>query len=285
MQIRIENLTYWYRSPFFPEHRALYRVNLEIRPREIVAIVGGTGSGKTTLIQHLNGLLKPTEGTVTIDSRDLAKSGLEDIRKRVGLVFQFPENQLFEETVYKDVSFGPRNMKQESVSIQERVQNAMKLVGLDFEQFMDVSPFNLSGGEQRCVAIAGVLAMEPELLVFDDPTVGLDRNGALKVEMIIQSYHRQGKTVVFVSHDMDLVARLAERILVIHQGEILYDGSKEKLFQEENILKKAGLALPQIPRFFLGLKEKGHPVRTDLFTRGEALQEMRRVFGKDAGKN
>lgn len=193
MFVRIENLTYWYRSPFFPERRALYLVNMEIQPKEIVAIVGGTGSGKTTLIRHFNGLLKPTEGIVRIDSRDLSTIKLEAVRKKIGLVFQFPENQLFEDTVYNDVAFGPRHTNRNKASVQQQVIKAMKLVGLDYHQFKDASPFHLSGGEKRCAAIAGVLAMEPELLVFDEPTAGLDRDGAMKVEHIIRSYHRQNR--------------------------------------------------------------------------------------------
>jgi energy-coupling factor transport system ATP-binding protein len=280
MHILIENLTHWYRSPFFPEHKALSDVNLEIQSKEIVAIVGATGSGKTTLIQHLNGLLHPTSGCVKIDSLDLSKADLKKIREKVGLVFQFPENQLFEDTVFKDVAFGPRNLKLEKSQVEERVQNALQLVGLEYIRFKDLSPFHLSGGEKRCVAIAGVLAMEPEVLVFDEPTVGLDRNGTSRIEQIIQTYHRNGKTVIFVSHDMDLVAGLADRVVVLDHGEIRFDGSRDLLFQDGKILEMAGLALPQISRYLLNLRKRGFPVRLNLYDREEVKKEIKRLLGK-----
>jgi energy-coupling factor transport system ATP-binding protein len=280
MHILIENMTHWYRSPFFPEHKALSDVNLEIQSKEIVAIVGATGSGKTTLIQHLNGLLHPTSGCVKIDSLDLSRADLKRIREKVGLVFQFPENQLFEDTVFNDIAFGPRNLKLEKSQIEERVRKALKLVGLEYIRFKDLSPFHLSGGEKRCAAIAGVLAMEPEVLVFDEPTVGLDRNGTLRIEQIIKTYHRNGKTVIFVSHDMDLVAGLADRVVVLNHGEVQFDGSRDTLFQDGKILEMAGLTLPQISRYLLDLRKRGFPVRFNIYNREGVKKEIKRVLRK-----
>ena len=282
MVLRVENLTYVYRSPFSPNRTALSKISLEVHPQDILAIVGATGSGKTTLIQHFNGLLQPTEGKVLIDYRDVSSSSsdLEWARKKIGLVFQFPEIQLFEETVYDDIAFGPRNLGLSEKMVEERVRRSLRLVGLSFRQFSKLSPFQLSGGEKRRVAIAGILAMEPEILVLDEPTVGLDRKGACKVEKILKRYYRQGKTVIFVSHDIDLVARLASRVVVLKNGKLQFDGSKADLFRNETILKDAGLVLPQVCRFMQNLRKKGLPVKTDVFTIEEAKEEITRVLEK-----
>lgn len=247
-----------------------------------MAIVGAAGSGKTTLIQHFNGLHQPTQGRVLVDSKDLSvsKSHLAWARRMVGLVFQFPEIQLFEETVYDDIAFGPRNLSLSEKDVDESVRSSLQLVGLDFERFHKHSPFHLSGGEKRRVAIAGVLAMNPQVLVLDEPTVGLDHRSASLVEDVIASYHRQGKTVVFVSHDMNLVARLAERIVVLNRGRVWFDGPKERLFRDSEILKNTGLVLPEVCRFMLKVRERGFPVRTDVFTVEDARRELERVMGK-----
>ncbi len=281
MLLQLENLTYIYCSPFSPVREALSGISLEVHPQEILAIVGATGSGKTTLIQHFNGLLQPTEGRVLVDFRDISGSqnNLGWVRKKVALVFQFPEIQLFEETVYDDIAFGPRNLGLPEKLVEDRVRRSLRLIGLGFERFSKLSPFQLSGGEKRRVAIAGVLAMEPQVLVLDEPTVGLDKKGACKVEEILKRYHRQGRTVIFVSHDMDLVARLASRVVVLEKGRIRFDGSKVELFRDKTILKDAGLVLPHVCRFMQNLRKQGLPVRTDVFTVEEAKEEIERVLG------
>lgn len=286
MHIKARNLTFIFSSPFSPIYTALKGISLDIIPREIVAIVGPTGSGKTTLVQHFNGLLLPTKGTFSIDSKDLSdsKTDLAWVRRNVGLVFQFPEIQLFEEKVYDDVAFGPRNLRLSEGDVEERVRLSLKLVGLNFGQFKDLPPFRLSGGEKRRIAIAGVLAMNPQVLVLDEPTVGLDRRAGHLIEAVIQKYHIQGKTVVFVSHDMDLVARLAKRVILLDSGRIRFDGSKEDLFKNETILKQAGLALPQVCQFMEKVKKMGRPVRTDVYTIDEAkdeLEKMKRIVQRD----
>lgn len=280
MVIQVENLFFTYQSPFFPSLQALSGLSLKIQPEEIVAIVGATGSGKTTLVQHLNGLLQPSEGKIWIDSIEMKDNefNVSELRKKVGLVFQFPEIQLFEETVFDDVAFAPRNMKLSENKVEERVRNALELVGLDYDAFRNCSPFHLSGGEKRRVAIAGILAMEPEVLILDEPTVSLDLRAAMMIKEIMVQYHRSGKTVIFVSHDMDLVAGLAQRVVVLAKGKIVFNGSKEKLFQDNALLKSAGLVLPKVSQFMLNMRAKGYSVRVDVFTVEEAKEEIRRVF-------
>ena len=195
-------------------------------------------------------------------------------------MFQFPEIQLFEETVFDDVAFGPRNLGVSKDEIENRVRHSLSLVGLDFERFRNLSPFQLSGGEKRRVAIAGILAMEPQVLVLDEPTVGLDTRSASMVEDVIRSYHRIGKTIVFISHDMDFVARLAERIIVLKNGLVHFEGSKRDLFQDETVLKQADLGLPHICQFMHQVKSKGYPVRTDVFTIDDAKSELMRLREK-----
>ena len=280
MHIDIQNLTYEYRSPFSPARTALSDVSFRVESRLITAIVGATGSGKTTLVQHFNALLQPTAGKILVDSRDLSasKAHLGWARKKVGLVFQFPEFQLFEENVFDDVAFGPRNLGLTDDEVEDRVRQSLALVGLDFERFRGISPLHLSGGEKRRVAIAGVLAMNPQVLVMDEPTVGLDRRSASMVEEVMRSYHRQGRSVVFVTHDMDLVARLAENILVLNRGRLLFQGSKADLFRDDVIVKQAGLILPHVCQFMHEIQKRGYPVRTDVFNIEEAKQELDRVI-------
>jgi energy-coupling factor transport system ATP-binding protein len=244
--------------------------------------LGASGSGKTTFLQHLNGLLHPTSGNVRIDGMDLSHQGtdLNAIRKRVGLVFQFPENQLFEETVYRDVAFGPKNLGFSLEAVDIHVQRAMERVGLDFERLRDLSPFHLSGGEKRRAAIAGVLAMDPEMLILDEPTAGLDWESGQRVENILTSFQQSGKMVLFVSHDMDQVCRLAERVAVMIKGRIVFDGAKRDLFRKPDRLRRAGLTLPSVTRHMISLRGKGLPVRTDVYNVEEAKDELRRVLEK-----
>ncbi|MFH1943364.1 MAG: energy-coupling factor transporter ATPase [bacterium] len=282
MQIKIENLSYSYYSPFSPPRVALRDVSITIPPREIVAIVGATGSGKTTLIQHINGLLQPTEGRIWIGSKDITRSKLDLawVRQIIGLVFQFPEDQLFEETVFDDVAFGPRHFGLRADEVEKRVCGSLAMVGLDAESFRKRSPFHLSGGEKRRVAIAGVLAMDPRVLVMDEPTVALDGRSASMVEEMILRYHDQGKTAIFVSHDMDLVSRLARRVVVLKEGRVLFEGPKAELFQDTSILNHAELMAPQVYRFMLKMRSMGYSVRTDVFTVKEAEQEIKRALRK-----
>jgi energy-coupling factor transport system ATP-binding protein len=281
--ISIHKLHHIYRSPFFPEHRALSGVSFDIERGEMTALVGASGSGKTTLIQHFNGLLLPTSGRVRIMGRDLpeSKPALSELRRKVGLVFQFPEFQLFEETVERDVAFGLKSYRLSGPSAARRVRRAMELVGLDWRTFRKRAPFHLSGGEKRRAALAGILVMEPEVLVLDEPTAGLDWEGTRHVEDILQAYHRSGRTVVFVSHDMDLVARLADRVIVLSGGKVAYDGGKKGLFSRAGLLKAAGLTLPHVVRFMRMLRRQGVPVRTDVFDVEEAKKEIRRVLGEN----
>ncbi len=255
---------------------------MEVRAGECVALVGASGSGKTTLIQHLNGLLRPDSGSVRIDGMDLSdpETDLIAIRKRIGLVFQFPESQLFEETVFEDVAFGPKNLGFSAPEVEAHVRSALERVGLDPERSRTQSPFHLSGGEKRRAAIAGVLAMNPEMLALDEPTAGLDWQGGRRVETILSGCRGLGGTVLFVSHDMDLVGRLAERVIVMESGRIVFDGGKSDLFRNEEILVRAGLTLPSVSRAMASFREKGIPVRSDVFTMEEAREELRRAAGK-----
>lgn len=279
MDIKVENLTHIYRSQFSPECKAVSEVSLSIPSGEFLAIVGSTGSGKTTLIQHMNGILQPTYGRIIVDGQNISTldTKVTKIRMKIGLVFQFPENQLFAETVYDDVAFGPKNLGLLEGEIEKRVNSALSLVGLDFDEFRSRSPFGLSTGEKRRVAIAGILAMDPRVLILDEPTAGLDGKSSDMIEKLLIQYNQKGKTVIFVSHDMDFVSRLARRVVVMHRGSVIFDGNREDLFREEKLLDRAGLIMPEIPRYMRRLKLKGYRVRTDIFTLEEAKRELERV--------
>lgn len=278
MIVEFEHLSFVYRSPFAEDHTALSDISLVIGENELVALVGESGSGKTTLIQHLNGLLLPDNGRMLVDSKDISDPAFDmaDLRKRIGIVFQFPENQIFEERVFSDVAFGPKNLGFDAETVSQSVRDALELMDLSFEAYSDRSPFTLSGGEKRRVAIAGVLAMSPEFLVMDEPTVGLDSRSSNLVENMMLERHRSGATVVFISHDIDMVARLAERVIVMHHGRIGFDGRKTELFSNRHILEKTGLESPSVPRFLERLKREGWDVRTDIYTVEEAKREMDR---------
>ncbi len=287
MRIEIDHVTYRYISPLMPSMTALEDVSLSFESGEITALVGASGSGKTTLIQHFNGLLVPTEGKVRVGGKDLSArdTDLNDVRKKVGLVFQFPENQLFEESIFADVSFGPRNLGLDSREVERRVRDALKAVGFDPERGVG-SPFQLSGGEKRRIAIAGVLAMEPEVLVLDEPTVALDFRGSGLVERLMKKYHAHGRTVIFITHDMDLVGRMAERVVVLHKGRIRFDGPKERFFRKSDVLKEAGFGLPSVIRFMRKLA-RHYPVCSELYTVEAAKAEISRVFkaGRRTGQD
>lgn len=270
--IRTEDLTYIYSKDTPFEHVALDHANLSIEKGAFVGIIGHTGSGKSTLIQHLNGLLTPTEGKVYIDGEDIWKNPKE-IRKfrfKVGLVFQYPEHQLFEETVRKDIAFGPKNMGLSEEEIAARVAEAMKLTGLS-EDYLEKSPFELSGGEKRRVAIAGVLAMRPSVLILDEPTAGLDPKGRESILSEIKNYHeRTGATVLLVSHSMEDVARFATHVLVMDHAKATLFGTTREVFAEVEKLTEMGLEVPQISRVFAALREKGFAVPESVLTVSEA---------------
>ena len=284
MSIKIEKLNHVYmpNSPF--EKIALKDINLEIESGEFVALIGHTGSGKSTLIQHINGLLKPTSGSIYIDNKDLGSKDvtLSDIRKKVGLVFQYPEYQLFEETVEKDIAYGPKNIGiNKDEEINKLVKKAMEIVGLDYEAYRNKSPFELSGGEKRRVAIAGIVAMEPNILILDEPTAGLDPVGRDEILNRIKELHDKHKmTIIIVSHSMEDVARFAERIVVMNEGTIELDGSCSEVFRQVDLLEKLGLAVPEVKYLQIKLKEAGFDISDDIYTIEEAKKEILRVLGE-----
>jgi energy-coupling factor transport system ATP-binding protein len=275
MLIELKNVTHVY------EHergtRVLKNVNLEIRENEFIGLIGHTGSGKSTLAQILNGLIKPSEGNVIIDGIDITKEkvNLQRIRQKIGLVFQYPEHQLFEETVYKDIAFGPGNLELDPEDIEIRVREALELVGLNYEEFKNRSPFNLSGGQQRKVAIAGVLAMKPEVLILDEPTAGLDPQGRRQLMGLLETlYKKEGITIILISHRMEEIARLSTRVIVLCEGKVQFDDSPEKVFAEVETIKKLSLGLPEITEILHCIKERGFDVRTDIFTIDGAVKEI-----------
>lgn len=281
VSIIVEGLYHTY-NPHTPlEVSALEDINLEIGDGEFVGIIGPTGSGKSTLIQHFNGLLLPTKGRVIVDGMEVGKKGanLREIRRRVGLVFQYPEHQLFEETVYKDVAFGPKNLGLDDEDVDFRVREAIKLVGLD-ESFLDRSPFELSGGQMRRVAMAGILAMDPGTLVLDEPTAGLDPRGRDAILGYIQGLHaKKGTTIILVSHNMEEIARLVERIYVMDRGRVVLMGSPREVFREEDLLRKIGLGIPHVAQLVRRLRAEGKPIRPDIVSLDEAEEEIVKMVG------
>lgn len=277
MSIKIENLTHVYmpKSPF--EKIALDDVSLDIKDGEFVALIGHTGSGKSTLIQHFNGLLEATSGKIIVDGVDITekKVKLTDVRKKVGLVFQYPEYQIFEETIAKDIEFGPRNLGLSDEEIHNRVVKAMEMVGLDYESYKDRSPFDLSGGQKRRVAIAGVVAMQPTTLILDEPTAGLDPKGRDDILAQISKLHKDyNMTIVIVSHSMEDVAKIAERIIVMNNGKIALQGNPAEVFKEVDVLEKIGLGVPQVTYLFREFRKKGFDLSDDIFTIEEAKKEL-----------
>jgi len=283
MSIRLSDVSYTYmpETPF--ERHALKNINLEIARGEFVGIIGHTGSGKSTLVQHLNGLLKPTSGHVSVDGSSLYGKGAEakKARLRVGMVFQYPEHQLFEETVEADIAFGPRNLGLSQEEIERRVKSAMKFAGLDYEAFAARSPFQLSGGQMRRVAIAGVVALEPEYLVLDEPSAGLDPRGRDEIFREIQELHtKTGTTVILVTHNMEEVARMATRLIVMNHGSIILDGSPVDIFKTGRAkLLAAGVDVPNVTNLMIELKAKGLDVDTTVLTAGEAADNIFTIVG------
>ena len=274
--IQTKGLTYRYGigTPF--EKTAVDHVDLEIESGSFVGIIGHTGSGKSTLIQHLNGLLKPTEGSILLDGKDIwaEKAQMRQVRFRVGLVFQYPEYQIFKETVAKDIAFGPRNMGLAEEEVQARVKETAAIVGLS-DDILEQSPFLLSGGQKRRVAIAGVMAMRPEVLILDEPTAGLDPRGREEILEEIKAYRRQtGATILLVSHSMEDVARHAQQILVMNAGKVFCYGTVENVFRRSQELQAIGLAVPQITRVCNALRAKGIPLTEDIFTVEQAKEQL-----------
>ncbi len=285
--IKTENLTYTYSigTPF--EKTAVDNVNLEIEEGALVGIIGHTGSGKSTLIQHLNGLVKPTSGKIYIDGQDIwsKETKLRDIRFKVGLVFQYPEYQIFEETVYKDIAFGPKNMGLSDEEIDRRIKETAELVGLHKENLYK-SPFELSGGQKRRVAIAGVMAMEPKVLILDEPTAGLDPKGRDKILGQIKEYHQQKKsTVLLVSHSMEDVAKFADKILVMNKAKLFCYEDTPEVFKRADELTQMGLSVPQITKVFNRLKQCGIDIRTDVYTTEFACKTILEYLEKRGDKN
>ncbi len=274
--LEVKNLTHTYdgNTPFV--HDAVKNINFSIEKGEIIGIIGHTGSGKSTLVQHLNGLLKPTTGKILLDDENIWDNPkqIRSIRSRVGLVFQYPEYQLFEDTVYKDIAFGPKNMGLADDEIKKRVFEISELVGIKNE-YLDKSPFDLSGGEKRRVAIAGVMAMQPEIIVFDEPIAGLDPRGRSDVIKMIADYrNKYNATVLIISHNMEDMAILADKLIVMNKGEVALFDTTENVFREYELLKSIGLNVPMVTQIMLCLKEKGINIPDDIFTVQKAVDYL-----------
>ena len=281
--LTLENIVYTYgvRSPF--EQHAVRGVSLDIHQGELMGIIGHTGSGKSTLIQHLNGLVRPQQGRVLLEDKDIWEDPkkIRDVRFKVGMVFQYPEHQLFEDTIYKDIAFGPRNMGLSEEEIDRRVRDAAATVGLT-KEMLDKSPFDLSGGEKRRAAIAGVMAMEPQILILDEPTAGLDPRGREQVLAMIRDYQKQrGTTVLLVSHSMEDIARVADRVLVMNHGQVAMLDTVEQVFSRAEELEAIGLTIPAVTKILLLLRQKGVAVDTAAYTIESAVAQLLPMLGGD----
>ena len=282
MELRVENFCYDYNKGTSFEKRALNNINLSIKENEFIGLIGHTGSGKSTLIQHLNGILKPSSGDIYINDFKITDPDLNltEIRKRVGVVFQYPEYQLFEETIEKDIAFGPSNLGLEEEEIKNRVKLSMEAVGLDYELFKDKSPFELSGGQKRRVAIAGVIAMNPEVLILDEPTAGLDPGGRDEIfELITKLHENNNMTIILSSHSMDDMAKLAKNIIVMNHGKIEFMGTPREVFTSHaDKLREIGLDVPQVLELATKLRQKGFDIRPDILTVEEVKDEILKVM-------
>ncbi len=281
MSIEVRHLTHCYAEGSAMRTVALDDVNLIIGDGEFIGIIGHTGSGKSTLVQHLNGLLKPSSGQILIDGEDLNGEHVNRraLRQRIGLVFQYPEYQLFEETVAKDIAFGPKNQGLSKEEIDSRVRYAMECVHLDYDKYSERSPFELSGGQMRRVAIAGVLAMKPSVLILDEPTAGLDPRGRDRILTMLEELHgRENVTVVMVSHSMDDMARLATRLIVMAEGKVVATGTPREMFAQEELMASAGLGVPDAAHLCRALREKGFDLPADLYRPEELKEHLLRLW-------
>lgn len=281
MSIEIKNLTHIYSEGLPFESVALDEVSFSVKDGDFFGIIGHTGSGKSTLLQHLNGLLKPKSGTIVISGTDITADGavMRDVRRKVGLVFQYPEYQLFEETVAADVAFGPKNLGLAEEEVDERVREALELVGLDYEELKDVSPFDLSGGQKRRVAIAGVIAMKPEVLILDEPTAGLNPKAHRDVlEMVTEIHRHENNIIVLVSHNMNDIAALCDRVAVMDHGQLLMEGTPEEVFSREEELKSVGLAIPDSMEIVSQLRKRGVEINHPCLTIEDAAEAIAEIL-------
>ena len=282
MSVIVKNLTYIYDEGMPFASKANDDISFEIKDNDFVGLIGHTGSGKSTLIQHLNGLLKPSSGQIIVNGFNITDKDLNltEIRKRVGIVFQYPEYQLFEETVEKDIAFGPGNLGLDEEEISKRVRKSMEAVGLDYETYKDKSPFDLSGGQKRRVAIAGVIAMNPEVLILDEPTAGLDPGGRDEIFNLIKKLHRDNNiTIILSSHSMDDMAKLAQTIIVMNHGKIEFMGTPREVFTSHAArLREIGLDVPQVLELATKLRNKGFDIRPDVLTVEEIKDEILKVM-------
>ena len=281
MPIEVRHLTHTYSQGSAFQATAIMDVNLTIQDGEFIGVIGHTGSGKSTLVQHLNGLLTPTSGQVLIDGEDMNQKGVDRrrIRQKVGLVFQYPEYQLFEETIAKDIAFGPKNLGLSSEEVDRRVRRAMEWVHLDYDRYAQRSPFELSGGQMRRVAIAGVLAMESKVLILDEPTAGLDPRGRDRILDMVKQLHAQGGvTVIMVSHSMDDISRLATRLIVMNKGRLVADGTPRELFRQVGMMESVGLGVPQATKLCALLRKRGIDIPDDLYTIDQVREHLLRLW-------
>lgn len=283
MSIEVKGLTHIYSEGLPHESVALEDVNFKAEDGQLVGIIGHTGSGKSTLVQHLNGLLKPKTGSIIIGDTDITADGviMRDIRRKIGLVFQYPEYQLFEETVAKDVAFGPNNLGLSQEETDERVKEAIELVGLDYDKVKNVSPFDLSGGQKRRVAIAGVIAMKPEILILDEPTAGLNPRAHADILNMVKNIHETERNIIFlVSHNMNDIARMSDKVIVMDRGKVAMEGPPAEVFLRENELRNMGLALPDSMEITMRLKRAGMDINSVCLTMDEAADEIAKVLKK-----
>lgn len=277
MSVKVENLTHIYNEGLPHESVAVQDVSFSIEDGQIAGIIGHTGSGKSTLVQHLNGLIKPKTGSIYIDEQNICDGNtvMREIRKKVGLVFQYPEYQLFEETVFKDVAFGPKNIGLADEELEDRVREAIGLVGLDYEQIKDKSPFDLSGGQKRRVAIAGVIAMKPKVLILDEPTAGLDPKAHRDVlDMIIRVHEHEDNITVMVSHNMEDIASMCDKVIVMDRAHAVMEGTPEEVFARRAELKQMGLAAPPVTDLIDMLNDRGFKLDGNILTRDRAVEEI-----------